>query len=122
MRRTLIGALTVALIMAITTAGLGQGQLFAPNGNYTTIAASAVSTRTALPTGAAVVVYNTSAPTTFCRLGDSAVVATTSNEVITSGAFIGLTVGSNTFIACITSGPSTTLNISGGQGTPSGAR
>lgn len=118
MRRMLIGAVTVALLLA-TSVSVAQ-QVYAPNGNYITpLVLSGVSTRTALPTGAVVVVYNTSAPSAFCRLGDATVVATTAHELITSGGFLAFTTGSNTFIACITGGAATTVNVSGGAGIPS---
>ena len=98
------------------TASLGG---FAPSGTYTTpLSVSNVSANTAI-NGADPVqsITNTGSVTAYVNLGTTnAITATTSDIAIAAGATVPLTVGSNTYLAAITSTGSTTLNIAGGSG------
>lgn len=90
---------------------------FAPGGSYSTpLSVSAASSRTTLPTGSAVNVYNTGSNAAFIALGNSSVVATTSQDQVPAGGCLSLVAGANTYIAAITASSTTTLNISGGSG------
>ena len=90
---------------------------FAPGGSYSTpLSVSSSSSRTPLPTGSAINVYNTGSNAAFIALGNGSVVATTSEDQVPAGGCLSLVVGSNTNIAAITASSTTTLNISGGSG------
>src|SRR5208282_1329285 len=66
-------------------------------------------------------VYNVGANAVYVKLGTSnAVTATTSDDYISAGGALALTVGSNTYIAAITATSTSTLNVSGGAGLPTG--
>lgn len=95
---------------------------FAPGGAYATPLSVSNSTgNVALPAGTEVVVYNVGANAVYVKLGTSnAVTATTSDDYIPSGGALALTVGSNTYLAAITGSSTSTLNISGGTGLPTG--
>ncbi len=95
---------------------------FAPGGSYATpLAVTNATGNVALPTGTTVVVYNVGANAAYVKLGTSnAVTATTSDDYIPAGGAIALTVGSNTYLAAITSSSTTTLNLSGGTGLATG--
>ena len=94
---------------------------FQPTPAYAQLSVGATSTRVALPSGTVVVVYNTGANAAFVTLGGSTVTATVSNDVIPAGGWMAFTVGANTFLAAIETGGTTSLNISGGTGLPTGA-
>ena len=92
---------------------------FTPSGNYSSpLSVSNSSSRVALPSGSptTVAVYNTGSQAAFCKLGNSSVTATTSDDFLPGNSAIGLTVGSNVDLACITATGATTVNISGGSG------
>jgi len=92
---------------------------FTPSGNYASpLSVSNSSTNVALPTNTGTVaVYNVGATAAYCVLGTSnAVTATTSDDYIPAGGAAGYTVGSNTYVACITASSTTTVNVSGGAG------
>ena len=94
---------------------------FQPGSAYATpLAASTTSSRVALPAGAVVVVYNTGASAAYVQLGGSSVAATNANDVVPAGGWMAFTVGANTYLAAITSSGTTSLNISGGSGLPTG--
>ena len=94
---------------------------FAPTPAYATLAVGSSSARVALPTGATVVVYNTGANAAYVTLGNSSVVATTSDDVIQPGSWMAFVVGSNVDLAAIETAGATSLNLSGGSGLPAGA-
>ena len=72
-----------------------------------------------LPTGAVVVASNVGATNAaYCKLGGS---ATTSDQYIAPGSWFAFTVGANTQLTCITSTSTTTVNMVGGSGLPTGA-
>jgi hypothetical protein len=72
-----------------------------------------------LPAGAVVVAFNTGTTNTaYCKLGAS---ATTSDAAISPNSWFAFTVGSNTQLTCITSTSTTTVNMVGGSGLPTGA-
>lgn len=72
-----------------------------------------------LPAGAEVVATNVGATNTaYCKLGAS---ATTSDQPIFPNSWFGFAVGSNTQLTCITSTSTTTVNMVGGAGLPTGA-
>ncbi len=72
-----------------------------------------------LPTGAVVVASNVGTTNmAFCKLGAS---ATTSDiPLAPNGGWFAFTVGVNTQLTCITSTSTTTVNMAGGSGLPTG--
>lgn len=94
---------------------------FAPNGGTASLTVGATTSNVALPSGATVLVTNTGTQTAFIRLGTSnSVVATALNLPVLSGQTIAVAPGSNTWLAAIETGGSTTLRLSGGAGLFSG--
>ena len=93
---------------------------FQPTPAYTTLSVGATSSRVALPSGTSVVVYNTGSNPAYVALGGSSVTATASNDVIPAGGWMAFTVGSASYLAAIESSGSTSLNLSGGSGLPTG--
>lgn len=72
-----------------------------------------------LPAGTVVTVFNVGATNTaFCKLGAS---ATTSDIAIPPASWFAYTVGAATQLTCITSTSTTTVNMIGGSGLPTGA-
>lgn len=72
-----------------------------------------------LPTGAVVVASNVGSTNgAFCKLGAS---ATTSDQLIPPNSWFAFTVGANTQLTCITSTSTTTVNMVGGSGLPTGS-
>jgi hypothetical protein len=72
-----------------------------------------------LPAGTVVVASNVGATNNaFCKLGAS---ATVNDQLIAPNSWFGFTVGSNTQLTCITSTSTTTINMVGGAGLPTGA-
>lgn len=72
-----------------------------------------------LPAGAEVVASNVGGTNTaYCKLGAS---ATTSDQPIPPNSWFGFTVGTATQLTCITSASTTTVNMVGGSGLPTGA-
>lgn len=72
-----------------------------------------------LPTGTVVVASNVGTTNNaYCKLGAS---ATTSDQLIAPNSWFAFTVGSNTQLTCITSTSTTTVNMVGGSGIPTGA-
>lgn len=91
---------------------------FAPNGNYSApLSVTTSGTETGLPVGVVVAASNVGSNPMWINLGTtSGVTATTSDISIPAGCTVPLTVGSNSFIAGISTGGSTTLNLAGGSG------
>jgi hypothetical protein len=100
------------------TASLGG---FQPTPAYAQLSVGATSSRVPLPSGTVVIVYNTGANAAFVTLGGSTATATVSNDVIPAGGWMAFTVGPNTYLAAIETAGTTTLNLSGGAGLPTGA-
>lgn len=72
-----------------------------------------------LPTGAVVVASNVGATNgAYCKLGAS---ATTSDQLIPPNSWFAFTVGAATQLTCITSTSTTTVNMVGGSGLPTGS-
>jgi hypothetical protein len=85
----------------------------------TPLAVTSVSATAALPTGAVVVASNVGATNgAYCKLGAS---ATTSDQLIPPNSWFAFTVGANTQLSCITSTSTTTVNLVGGSGLPTGS-
>ena len=94
---------------------------FQPTPAYAQLSVGPTSSRVALPSGTAVVVYNTGANAAFVTLGNSSITATVGNDVIPAGGWMAFVVGTNGYLAAIETAGATSLNISGGQGLPTGA-
>ncbi len=91
---------------------------FAPNGNYANLTATNVSASVALPAGAVVLFQNTGTTTVSCTLGIGSATATANELIVQPGASVSVTVGSNTFGACIDQSGSTSnvVALAGGTG------
>jgi hypothetical protein len=85
------------------------------------LSVSNTSSNVALPSGASIIVYNVGSNGAYVTLGGNAVVATTSDDYVGPNSWISFSVGTNTYLAAITSSSTTTLNISGGSGQAAGA-
>jgi hypothetical protein len=96
---------------------------FQPTPSYSqlSITSASASFSVALPSGTVVIVYNTGSNDAYMKLGNSTVTAAASNDVVKAGGWMAFTVGSNTFIAGFATGGTTSLNISGGTGLPTGS-
>lgn len=85
----------------------------------TPIAATTGGVTGTLPAGTEVVASNVGSTNgAYCKLGAS---ATTSDQLIPPNSWFGFTVGSNTQLTCITSTSTTTVNMVGGAGLPTGS-
>lgn len=72
-----------------------------------------------LPAGTVVVASNVGATNgAYCKLGAS---ATTSDQLIPPNSWFAFTVGASTQLTCITSSSTTTVNMVGGSGLPTGS-
>jgi len=111
------GALKVNASVTASIAG------FAPAATFATITTGAASVSTALPAGAVVLFQNTGTTAVSCTLGVGAATATANQNIVQPGSWLALTVGANTFGACIpTSGSTANLVVlSGGSGLPTGS-
>ncbi len=117
------GAVNVPSVNAyVTNTSTSPPAGFTPNGNYASLAVTAVTGNVALPAGTSVAVANTGSQTAFVNLGTSnAVTATTANIPVGGGQTIAFTVGSNTYLAGIANtGLTTNLTLAGGAGAYSG--
>lgn len=96
---------------------------FAPAGTFATLTATASSASVALPAGAVVIFQNTGTTAVSCTLGVGSATATVSQNIVQPASWLALTVGSNTFGACIdvTGSASNLVALSGGAGLPTGA-
>lgn len=85
----------------------------------TPISVTTASTTGTLPTGTVVVASNVGATNgAYCKLGAT---ATTSDQLIPPNSWFAFTVGANTQLSCITSTLTTTVNMVGGSGLPTGS-
>jgi hypothetical protein len=94
---------------------------FQPTPAYAQLAVGATSSRVPLPSGTVVIIYNTGANPAYVTIGNSSVTATVGNDVIPAGGWMAFTVNPNSFLAAIETAGTTSLNISGGVGLPTGA-
>jgi hypothetical protein len=111
---------TTVQVSGTFTSSIG-GFTPAPAYLATPLAISTASARVALPGGTVAIVYNTGSNAAYVTLGNSSVVATTTDDVVQPNSWMAFTVGANTYLAAITSTGTTSLNISGGSGMPTGA-
>jgi hypothetical protein len=93
---------------------------FQPTPAYAQLSVGPTSSRVPLPSGLVVIVYNTGANAAYVTIGNSSITATVGNDVIPAGGWMAFTVGPNTFLAAIETAGTTSLNISGGAGLPTG--
>jgi hypothetical protein len=92
---------------------------FTPATTGTPISVTTGGVTGSLPAGAVVAAFNTGATNTaYCKLGAS---ATTSDIAIPPASWFAFTVGAATQLTCITSTSTTTVNMVGGSGLPTGA-
>jgi len=92
---------------------------FAPATTGTPISVTTGGVSGTLPAGAVVVASNVGATNgAYCKLGAS---ATTSDQLIPPNSWFAFTVGAATQLTCITSTSTTTVNMVGGSGLPTGA-
>jgi hypothetical protein len=85
----------------------------------TPISVSTTSTPGTLPAGTVVVATNVGTNGAFCELGAT---GTTAAQFLSpGGGWFAFTVGASTQLSCITSSGSTTVNLVGGAGLPTGA-
>jgi hypothetical protein len=92
---------------------------FTPNGNYTSLTATAASSAsTTLPAGTVVAFQNLSTIDVSCVLTAGASTATTNKLIVRGGATVYYTVGANTTTACInqTGSASNVVGLAGGDG------
>jgi hypothetical protein len=94
---------------------------FTPTPAYSALSVGATSSRVALPSGTAVVVYNTGSNDASVTLGNSSVTASAANDMIKAGGWMAFAVGANTYLAAIESTGATSLTLSGGSGLPTGS-
>lgn len=92
---------------------------FAPATTGTPISVTTGGVTGSLPAGEVVVATNVGTTNgAYCKLGAS---ATTSDQYIApNGGWFAFTVGANTQLTCITSTSTTTVNMVGGSGLPTG--
>lgn len=95
---------------------------FTPGGTFATITASATSGSVALPAGTVVAFQNTGSVTVSCTLGVGSATATANEIQVPASSTVFVTVGSNTFGACIdqTGSTSNTVVLAGGSGLGTG--
>lgn len=95
---------------------------FAPGGTFANLTATNASASVALPAGAVVAFQNTGTTTVSCTLGVGSATASASQNIVPAGSTVYLTVGSNTFGACIdqTGSTSNVVALSGGTGLGTG--
>jgi hypothetical protein len=92
---------------------------FAPASVGTPISVTTSGVTGTLPAGAVVVASNAGATNTaYCALGAS---STTAQQPIPPGGWFAFTVGAATQLTCITSTSTTTVNMVGGSGLPTGS-
>ncbi len=94
---------------------------FQPTPSYASLSVGATSSRVALPSGAVIVVYNTGPNAAYVTIGGASVTATISDDFVPAGGWMAFAVGPNAYLAAIESAGTTTLNLSGGSGLPTGA-
>jgi hypothetical protein len=95
---------------------------FAPGGTFATLTATGSSASVALPAGSTVAFQNTGTTAVSCTLGVGSATAVASEIVIQASSTVFVTVGSNTFGACIdqTGSVSNLVVLAGGAGLGTG--
>lgn len=92
---------------------------FSPASTGTPIAATTGGVTGTLPAGTVVVASNVGSTNgAYCKLGAS---ATTSDQPIPPNSWFAFTVGAATQLTCITASSTTTVNMVGGSGLPTGS-
>lgn len=92
---------------------------FTPATTGTPISVTTSGVTGTLPAGAVVAAFNVGTTNTaYCKLGAS---ATTSDIAIPPASWFAFTVGAATQLTCITASSTTTVNMVGGSGQPTGA-
>lgn len=118
-------AVPCSTVVPLQIAGTFSATLggFAPAGTFATLTATASSASVALPAGAVVIFQNTGTTAVSCTLGVGSATATASQNIVQAASWLALTVGSNTFGACIdvTGSASNLVVLTGGAGLPTGA-
>jgi hypothetical protein len=84
----------------------------------TAVTTVTVGSTQSLPAGTEVVATNVGSNMAFCQLGATA--SANSQPIAPSGGWFGFTVGSATQITCVTTTSTTTVNLFGGTGLPTG--
>lgn len=110
------GKLCVNAAVSASITGFPTSQ---STGTPISVTSSAGGVAGTLPTGAVVVATNVGTTNgAYCKLGAS---ATTSDQFIApNGGWFAFTVGASTQLTCITSTSTTTVNMVGGSGLPTG--
>lgn len=91
---------------------------FRPTSTGTPISVTTGGVTGTLPAGAEVVATNVGTTNTaYCKLGAS---ATTSDQAIAPGGWFAFAISGDTQLTCITSTSTTTVNMVGGSGLPTG--
>lgn len=91
---------------------------FQPASVGTPIAVTSSAVTGALPSGPVVVASNVGANTAYCALG---ALSSTAQQPIAAGGWFAFSVNSATQLTCLTSTGTTTVNMVGGTGFPTGA-
>ena len=91
---------------------------FQPASVGTPIAVTTSGVTGTLPSGTVVVASNVGSNTAYCALAAS---SSTAQQPIPAGGWFAFTVGSATQLTCLTSTGTTTVNMVGGSGLPTGA-
>lgn len=116
---TACGAVTASNPLPVSGSFSATLAGFTPNGNYTTLTATAASSAsTSLPAGVVVAFQNLSAIDVSCVLTNGASTATTNKLIVRAGATVYYTVGANTTTACINQSgvASNVVGLAGGAG------
>lgn len=95
---------------------------FTPGGTFATLTAAATSGSVALPAGTTVAFQNTGTTTVSCTLGIGSATALANEIQVPASSTVFVTVGSNTFGACIdqTGSTSNLVVLAGGSGLGTG--
>jgi hypothetical protein len=126
MFRKIVLAGALALVSVGSAASQNYGTLnanvfgFNPTAAGTPLAVSTGVSAAALPAGVTVVATNVGGSQgAFCALGASS--STTQQYIAPNGGWFAFSVGAATQISCVTASGTTTINLVGGTGLPSGA-
>lgn len=95
---------------------------FTPNGNYANLTATNSSASVALPAGTTVAFQNSGTTSVSCTLGIGSATASANQIQVPSGSTVFVTVGTNTFGACIdqSGSVSNVVVLAGGAGLGAG--
>lgn len=91
---------------------------FRPTGYGTPITATTGGATGSLPTGSEVVAFNVGANPAYCSLGGS--VSSNANYIAASGGWFAFAISGDTQLTCEGIGGTTTINMAGGSGLPTG--